>query len=505
MPQKLVAKGFKLNLYALLRFSLLTISSLGSVLESSAQYVRSINATKTYTTHGTFTITDLADITGFDPSNEIFAVANVDILLVGGGGGGGGGTSAGGGGGGEVKVINLDLNLGAQLIITIGNGGNGSSNSSNRGTTGGNTIVVLNSGSTTNTYRANGGGYGGGSGANRDGGTGGSGGGGGARKTPSAQAGPGSGGGTSSGAGGGSTYLNSGGNGSFTTSVLAAGAGGGGASGAGTSGISLPGIGQGGNGGNGIMPSGFTGNYGAGGGGTGTTANGIGGNGYGSNGSGGNAGATRGNDGFNGVVVVNINYRILPVEFLYFNTTYNPKEQKSLVEWATSKESENSHFEVERAINSVKEWETIATIDAKGYSEETTEYHYIDNELTFVNGNVFYRIKQVDFDGTFSYSNTKAIQINNLRLDKSAWLAFPNPSSVGTGLSLKLVREDLYQDEPIFFTITNTLGDGISGVASSPKELEEIASEFLNKRSCNFFILEINWGLHSEIIKLIRN
>ncbi|WP_373396657.1 hypothetical protein V8V91_18135 [Algoriphagus halophilus] len=56
---------------ALLRFSLLSITFLWSVLDSSAQYARSVSATKTYTTNGTFTITDLTDITGYDPTNEI--------------------------------------------------------------------------------------------------------------------------------------------------------------------------------------------------------------------------------------------------------------------------------------------------------------------------------------------------------------------------------------------------------------------------------------------------
>ena len=505
MSRLFTLDAFRLNLKVLLRFSLFVISFFWSVLDVSAQYVRSISATKTYTSNGTFTITDLADITGFDPTSEIFAVANVDILFVGGGGGGGGGTSAGGGGGGEVKVVNVDLNIGAQLTITIGAGGNGSSNSSNRGTVGGNTIVVLSSGSTTNTYRANGGGYGGGSGANRDGGAGGSGGGGGARKTPASQAGPGTGGNTTTGAGGGISYLNSGGNGSFTTSVLAAGAGGGGAAGAGASGTSSASIGQGGNGGNGITPNGFAGIYGAGGGGTGTTSNGVGGNGYGSNGSGGNAGASGGSDGSNGIVVVNINYRILPVEFVSFDAIFDQNLGSSKLQWATGKEWGSSHFEIERAENSVKNWEKVATVDSKGFSEEITEYQFIDNDLALVNGNVFYRIKQVDLDGKFSYSNTKGIQIKNSRLDKSVWVAFPNPSLVGTEAKIKLVQSESYQDEPIHYKIMNTFGGGKSGIVNSPKELEEFAASYLKENGSGIYIINLNWGEHSQLLKLIRN
>lgn len=504
MHLKFAFRGIKfyLNLNALLRFSLLSITFLWSVLDSSAQYARSVSATKTYTTNGTFTITDLTDITGYDPNNEIFAVANVDILLVGGGGGGGGGTSAGGGGGGEVKVINLDLNLGAELVITIGAGGNGSVNSSNRGTVGGNTIVVLNSGITTSSFRANGGGYGGGSGANRDGGIGGSGGGAGSRKTPASQAGPGSGGGTSPGAGSGIIYLNSGGNGSYTTDVLAAGAGGGGANGTGSSGISSASIGQGGNGGDGITLNGFSGIFGAGGGGTGTTADGVGGNGYGSYGSGGNAGPSGGSRGADGVVVVNIIYRILPVEFLYFNAVYNSRDRKGILDWATGKEWQNSHFEIERAVNTIDYWETIGRVDGEGFTEENSTYSFQDENLPFSGGNIFYRLKQIDVNGSFSYSKTKAIQVDPL-LSYKKWKLYPNPTN---GANLNLILNDPSSIFEELITVSIIQMNGITDTFSSynPNELTSIIREYLLRSKNGLYTIIINWGSHQESHKILK-
>lgn len=504
MHLKFALWGFKFysNLNALLRFSLLSITFLWSVLDSSAQFARSVIATKTYTTNGTFTITDLTDITGYDPTSEIFAVANVDILLVGGGGGGGGGTSAGGGGGGEVKVINIDLNLGAELVITIGAGGNGSVNSSNRGTVGGNTIVVLNSGITTSSFRANGGGYGGGSGANKDGGMGGSGGGAGSRKTPASQAGPGSGGGTSSGAGGGIIYLNPGGNGSYTTSVLAAGAGGGGAGGAGSSGVSSASIGQGGNGGDGITPNGFTGIFGAGGGGIGTTADGVGGNGYSSYGSGGNAGPSGGIRGADGVVVVNIIYRILPVEFLYFNAVYNSIDRKGLLDWATAKEWQNSHFEIERSINTLEHWETIGKVEGKGYSQEVSNYSYQDEHLPFTGGNIFYRLKQIDENGSFSYSKTKAIQVDPLQSSKK-WNLFPNPTN-GANLNLRLNDPSSLFDQLVTVSIIEINGITNTFSGYNPEELSAILRKYLLYYKNGLYTIKISWGSHQEYHKILK-
>lgn len=85
---------------------LLIVFSFFWSLEGVLAQTTAVSVTKTYTTSGTVTITDLlADYPAFDPNSEIFAVANVDILIVGSGGGGG---ERGGGGGGEVKLININ-------------------------------------------------------------------------------------------------------------------------------------------------------------------------------------------------------------------------------------------------------------------------------------------------------------------------------------------------------------------------------------------------------------
>ncbi|MBN7814113.1 fibronectin type III domain-containing protein [Algoriphagus pacificus] len=200
-----------------------------------------------------------------------------------------------------------------------------------------------------------------------------------------------------------------------------------------------------------------------------------------------------------------LNGRILPVEFVSFDAIFDQNLGSSKLQWATGKEWGSSHFEIERAENSVKNWEKVATVESKGFSEEITEYQFIDNDLALVNGSVFYRIKQVDLDGKFSYSNTKGIQIKNSRLDKSVWVSFPNPSLVGTEPQIKLVQSESYNDEPIHFKIMNSIGSGISGIANSPIELDEIASSFLKKNEIGVFIVNLNWGENSQSLKLIRN
>jgi hypothetical protein len=460
-------------------------SFLWSSENSHAQSDRTVTATKTYTSNGTFTITDLSDITGFDPTSEIFANANVDILIVGGGGGGGRGNSSGGGGGGQVLSQNIDLNLGATLNITIGQGGRGarqSGNNSNNGQAGGNTTVNLTSGSTSINYSANRG---------RGGSTNGNGG----------ASGNGNTGGSNNGEG-----------------QNAKGGGGGGADGLGTDGFGRGASSTGGNGGNGVNISITGSRYGAGGGGNGRNGGngglggggdanpaGPGGNASLNSGSGGGAGRTSspGGNGSNGIVIVQITYRILAVEYLYFNVNYNALNRSGEISWSTAKEWENSHFEIERAINSTKDWETIGQVSGKGFSDGPQAYKFRDTELPIFGGNIFYRLKQVDFSDNFEYSQTRAISIEGVN-NSGIWVAFPNPSNSTSTLNLGLTDPSKYQDEKIFVYLADIKGRGVNFSAYSEEEASTYLSEFLKSSPKGIYILKIYWGDHFQLIKIIR-
>ena len=476
---------FKSILKSLPVFALIISSFFGSLERAFAQ----ITITKTYTSSQTVTITDIAaDYPGFDPSSEIFAVANVDLLIVGGGGGGG---ERGGGGGGEVKLISIDLNLGATLNISIGAGG--FPNNGGQQGDGDNTGVTLNTGATTNTYIALGGGSGGrqNDGSSRNGRDSGSGGGGGTGNNQSTN---GAAGGTGIGSGGGTSYVRSGGSGTASGSNRAGG-GGGGAGSAGTAGTTA---GVGGNGGAGRSFAQFPGlTFSAGGRGSGNNGNGTAGTGYGGFGSGGNSGVT----GFAGVVIVQITYRILPVEFSKFDVTYNSESRSSKVSWETAKEWQNSHFEIERSINSAREWETIGRMEGNGYSDGPIEYNFYDFKLPVAGGNIFYRLKQVDFEGSFSYSDTKLIKIEPLP-GTTHWRVFPNPTT-GYSFNIELLDSSGYRDEPLTLRVISPIGqyefiqvDEIRGIGAQ-------VGKYFEQKTSGVYTIEIAWGAKREYQKVI--
>ena len=93
----------------------------------------------------------------------------------------------------------------------------------------------------------------------------------------------------------------------------------------------------------------------------------------------------------------------------------------AVVDWQTASEKDASHFEVERSADS-RRFTQIGTVAAKGQSVATINYTFTDPApLTAVN---YYRLKMVNKDGTFKYSNVVAVKMNGGAL----FSIFPNPA-----------------------------------------------------------------------------
>lgn len=122
---------------------------------------------------------------------------------------------------------------------------------------------------------------------------------------------------------------------------------------------------------------------------------------------------------------------ILPVEFGEINA-HSTKDGVH-VSWSTLSEINNSHFEVERSHDGINFY-NIGKILGKGNSSSKLEYKFIDSESDGY-GKLYYRIKQVDFDGRSAFS-----EIVYVKLGFSESISiYPNPASSGK-LHLKGVK-----------------------------------------------------------------
>jgi hypothetical protein len=118
----------------------------------------------------------------------------------------------------------------------------------------------------------------------------------------------------------------------------------------------------------------------------------------------------------------------LPIELLDFSAKSNQSEVE--LNWSTASELNNDYMEIERAIDGVQ-FEVLGRVIGAGTSTEINHYDLTDfNPNQGVN---FYRLKQVDFDGTVTYSNTLSVEFGDASKN---FVVYPNPGKHGDQLTI---------------------------------------------------------------------
>jgi len=128
---------------------------------------------------------------------------------------------------------------------------------------------------------------------------------------------------------------------------------------------------------------------------------------------------------------------ILPVELLNF--LVQAEEENALLEWTTATEINHSHFEIQRSYN-LKDWANIGKVmEAESTVNDLKKYQFADRNIAQEEPNIYYRLKSVDNDGQFEYSDIKLIE-NTISRPTILGIA-PNPISPQTELELRLPQE----------------------------------------------------------------
>jgi hypothetical protein len=145
-------------------------------------------------------------------------------------------------------------------------------------------------------------------------------------------------------------------------------------------------------------------------------------------------------------------YPFVPVELTSFTANVNHSGQVEL-NWSTATETNNQMFEIERG-NIVGQFTTIGYVEGNGTTTEPQEYSYIDN--TVETGTYFYRLKQIDFLGTYEYSNEIEVDVIGpltFNLEQN----YPNPFNPSTNIKYTISESGIVK-----LAIYNTLGEEVA-------------------------------------------
>ncbi|MBK9098388.1 MAG: T9SS type A sorting domain-containing protein [bacterium] len=179
-------------------------------------------------------------------------------------------------------------------------------------------------------------------------------------------------------------------------------------------------------------------------------------------------------------------YEIIPVELTSFEASVNENDVQ--LNWSTATETNNSGFEILRSCltgrqvtQNDNEWNSIGFIPGYGTSTEKHFYSFSDENL--VEGNYKFRLKQIDFDGTSTYSEIVEVEIispEQFVLEQN----YPNPFNPSTKIKYSILNVIAIRQLPekqsqfVVLSVYDILGNEVTTLVNEEKSAGTYEVEF---------------------------
>ena len=147
----------------------------------------------------------------------------------------------------------------------------------------------------------------------------------------------------------------------------------------------------------------------------------------------------------------------VPVELVSFTATTN--KNSVTLSWNTSTETNNSGFEIQRKLI---EWERVGFVEGNGTTTEENSYVFVDENLSA--GKYKYRLKQIDYDGSFELSDIVEVEIST-PIEFSLSQNYPNPFNPST-----TIEYSIPEGGNVKLEVYNSLGEKVWVFVSELKE-----------------------------------
>ena len=188
---------------------------------------------------------------------------------------------------------------------------------------------------------------------------------------------------------------------------------------------------------------------------------------------------------------------IVPVELISFNASAD--KRNVTLNWQTSTEVNNRGFEIQRqyVTGNESKWVTVGFKEGYGTSTETHSYSYIDNISEISASHLSYRLKQIDFNGTFSYSDVVEVDVIPSRFSLSQ--NYPNPFNPSTLISFTIASKDF-----VTLKVYNLLGQEVTSLLSKDLEAGSYNLKFESGNlPSGIYLYTLSTGKFSETKKMI--
>jgi hypothetical protein len=157
---------------------------------------------------------------------------------------------------------------------------------------------------------------------------------------------------------------------------------------------------------------------------------------------------------------INANCSVVPVELTSFSASVN--DGTVVLNWSTATELNNSGFEIERKSQN-SDWTNIGFVVGAGTTTEIRNYSYSNNSVT--SGSYSYRLKQVDFDGTFELSQEVNVDVTP-SLDYALQQNYPNPFNPTTRIRFTVPEASFVK-----LTLYNAVGEAVKDLVNNYYEV----------------------------------